>query len=109
MVALGLLRLLASRLTNDLHIGAFERIALWLCVAGLIAVFLTVYAGYFVFESIWSSFYYTPDPTGKNAWLLAQSLSIAVYFVGSILTFNTVRRALGAIVRIPTPVSDAVP
>jgi hypothetical protein len=41
MIALGLARLLASRLTNDLHVGALERIALWLCVAGLIAVFLT--------------------------------------------------------------------
>jgi hypothetical protein len=40
MVALGLARLLASRLTNDLHVGAFERMALWLCVAGPIAVVL---------------------------------------------------------------------
>jgi hypothetical protein len=40
-VALGLARLLASRPTNDLHVGALERLAFWLCVAGLIAVFLT--------------------------------------------------------------------
>jgi hypothetical protein len=106
--ALGLARLLASRLTNDLHVGASERIALWLCVTGLIAVFLTGYTGCFVFDLIWPSFHYTPDPTGKNAWLLAQALSIAVYFLGAILMFNAVRRTLGAIARIPTPVSRAV-
>ncbi|HXY14772.1 MAG TPA: hypothetical protein VEI01_25620 [Terriglobales bacterium] len=56
--------------------------SLWLCVAGLIAVFLTGYVGYFVVDRIWPAYYYTPVAAGKNTWLIAQALSIALYWLG---------------------------
>ena len=64
---------------------------------GLLGVFAVGYPGYFVFDAIWPSYYYSPIATGKNAWLLGQAFFIAVYFAGTILAFNTVRRALNAI------------
>jgi hypothetical protein len=48
-------------------------------------------------NAIWPSFYYSPITAGKNAWLLGQALFIAVYFAGTILAFNAVRRALDAV------------
>jgi hypothetical protein len=64
---------------------------------GLIGVFLAGYPGYFVFDAIWPSFYYSPVAAGKNAWLLSQAFFIAVYFVGAVLMFGDIRRALNAI------------
>jgi hypothetical protein len=64
---------------------------------GLIGVFLVGYPGYFVFDAIWPSFYYSPVETGKNAWLLSQAFFIAVYFIGTMMMFSAVRRALNAI------------
>ena len=96
MVALGLAHLSAARLAPGQATGAGS-LALWLCVVGLIGVFLVGYPGYFVFDAIWPSFYYSPVAEGKNAWLLWQAAFIAVYFVGAMLMFNTVRRALNAI------------
>jgi hypothetical protein len=96
MVALGLAHLIAARLAPGQSTGA-SSLALWLCVVGLFGVFLVGYPGYFVFDAIWPSFYYSPVAEGKNAWLLWQAFFIAVYFVGAMLMFNTVRRALNAI------------
>jgi hypothetical protein len=42
------------------------------------------YPGYFVFDAVWPSFYYSPVADGKNAWLLEQALLIAVCFVGAV-------------------------
>jgi hypothetical protein len=36
--------------------------------------------GYFVVDHIWPSFYYTPIADGKKVWLIAQALSIALYW-----------------------------
>ena len=95
MVALGLAQLTAARLSpRDTGNGAGGSLAFWLCVAGLLGVFAV---GYFVFDAIWPSFYYSPIAAGKNAWLLAQAFFIAVYFMGAILMFNTVRHALNSI------------
>jgi len=64
-------------------------LSLWLCVAGLIAVFLTGYIGYFVVDKIWPSFYYAPVAAGKNVWLLAQACAIGLYWLGLIgITLN---------------------
>jgi hypothetical protein len=92
MVALGLTNMLAARIAP--RSGAESSTALWLCIAGLLGVFAVGYPGYFVFDAIWPSFYYSPVVAGKNAWLLGQAFFIAVYFAGTILAFNTVRRAL---------------
>jgi hypothetical protein len=96
MVALGLAQLIAVRLAPG-HRDNTGFAALWLCVIGLVGVFLVGYPGYFVFDAIWPSFYYSPIAAGKNAWLLWQAFFIGVYFVGAVLMFNMVRRSLNAI------------
>ena len=95
MVAMGLSRLVAGRLLPSRDGGS--SIALWLCVVGLLGVFVVGYPGYFVFDAIWPSFYYSPIAIGKNAWLLGQAFFIALYFTGAVTMFNAVRRALNAI------------
>ena len=94
MVAVGLILLSASRTTGDAGGGTA---ALALCIVGLLGVFAVGYPGYFVFNSIWRNFYYVPDITGKNAWLLGQAFFFAIYFAGMALAFSTVRHALNAI------------
>jgi len=97
MVALGLTRLLAARLSPTERAGTEGPSALLLCVVGLLGVFAVGYPGYFVFDAIWPSFYYSPVAVGTNAWLLGQAFFIAVYFVGAVMMFNAVRRALNSI------------
>jgi hypothetical protein len=36
-------------------------------------VFAVGYPGYFVFDTIWPSYYNTPIPEGKNKWLIGQA------------------------------------
>ena len=97
MVALGLTRLLAGRLSANDPSAANSPAALAMCIVGLLGVFAVGYPGYFVFDAIWPSFYYSPIAVGKNSWLLGQAFFIAVYLAGALLMFNTVRRALNAI------------
>jgi hypothetical protein len=97
MMAMGVARLVAARFSAAASTQADDPLALWLCIIGLIGVFLAGYPGYFVFDSIWPSFYYSPVAAGKNAWLLSQAFFIAVYFVGAVLMFGDIRRALNAI------------
>jgi hypothetical protein len=92
MVAIGLTLVLVAPLSPTLP--AERPAALWLCIAGLLGVFAVGYPGYFVFDAIWPSFYYSPVTAGKDAWLLGQALFIAIYLAGAILAFNAVRRAL---------------
>jgi hypothetical protein len=96
MVAIGLTLMLAARVSST-HPSVEGSAALWLCIVGLLGVFAVDYPGYFVFDAIWPSFYYSPVAAGKNAWLLGQAFFIALYFAGTILAFNTVRRALNVV------------
>lgn len=96
MVALGLTRMVAARVGSggrDLEGPA----ALWLCIVGLLGVFAVGYPGYFVFDAIWPSFYYSPIAAGKNAWLISQACFIVLYFAGFILGFDDARHALNAV------------
>jgi len=97
MVAFGLAHISARRASTRPAGDEANSAALTLCIVGLLGVFAVGYPGYFVFDAIWPSFYYSPVAVGKNAWLLAQALFIAVYFAGTIFAFNTVRRALNAV------------
>jgi hypothetical protein len=101
MVALGLTRMVAARVAPS-DLGAEHPAAPWLCIVGLLGVFAVGYPGYFVFDAIWPSFYYSPIVAGKNAWLLGQAFFIAVYLVGMVLAFTPVRRALD---RVPASAS----
>ncbi|MBR1295889.1 hypothetical protein [Bradyrhizobium sp. AUGA SZCCT0042] len=93
MVAIGLTLMLAARV-SPIRPAAEGSAALWLCIVGLLGVFAVGYPGYFVFDAIWPSYYYSPIATGKNAWLLGQALFIAIYFAGLMIAFGDVRQAL---------------
>src|SRR5215470_4073440 len=97
MVVLGLTRLQTARLSERSAATGDSPTALWLCIIGLLGAFAVGYPGYFVFDAIWPSYYYTPVQAGKNAWLLGQALFIFIYFGGALMMFNTERRALNAI------------
>lgn len=95
MAVIGLTLMTAARmLPNTRH--QLGDVALWLCVLGLLGVFAIGYPGYFVFDAIWPSFYYSPIAVGKNAWLIGQAAFIGVYFIGVALAFEVVRHALNA-------------
>jgi hypothetical protein len=96
MVALGLTQMLAAFIAHDS--GAQSSFALALCIAGLIGVFAVGYPGYFVFDAIWPSYYYSPVAIAKNAWLLGQAFFIAIYFAGMMLAFNDTRHVLTRVV-----------
>ncbi len=89
MVAIGAVYWLLP--ADKVDIERLDHAALWLCVAGLIAIFLTGYVGYFVVNAIWPSFYYTPVAAGKNVWLIAQGFSIALYLIGVVLAYLSIR------------------
>ena len=92
MGALGLTQMLAASISRDP--GADGGAAIALCIAGLLGVFAVGYPGYFVFDAVWPSFYYSPVVAGKNVWLLGQAFFIAVYFTGLVIAFSSARRAL---------------
>ncbi len=87
MVAVGLTTIVLDRLASPVPTS---NLPLWLCVVGLIGVFGVGYAGYFVFDAIWPSFYYSPIATGKNAWLIGQALCILIYFTGILTAFRSI-------------------
>jgi hypothetical protein len=95
MVALGLTRMLAASLSRDTSVQGAA--ALVLCIAGLLGVFAVGYPGYFVFDALWPSFYYSPIAAAKNAWLLGQALFIALYFTGVVLEFGDVTHVLARV------------
>ena len=97
MVAFGVTYLVVGKLSTGNGTGASGSLELWLCVAALVGMFCTGYAGYFVVDAIWPEFYYKPVPAGKNAWLLAQLACIVTYLVGAILVRQRVRGMLRAI------------
>jgi hypothetical protein len=97
MVALGLAEMTSARLLPQGYDLAGNPLPLRLSVIGLIGVFLVGYPGYFAFDRVWPSFYYSPIAEGKNAWLLSQAFFIAVYFVGAFMMFDRVRRTLAAV------------
>ena len=93
MVAIGLTRIVVARVSLQGDIGS-DALAFWLCAIGLIGVFVVGYPGYFAFDAVWPSFFYSPTAVGKNAWLLSQAFFIAIYFAGAVLAFGGLWRAL---------------
>jgi hypothetical protein len=84
---------------DKLETESMDYAALWLCIVGLIATFLTSYIGYFVANAIWPSFFYEPITQGMNAWIGAQAISIALYLFGVVLAFFSIGHVTDA--RIP--------
>jgi hypothetical protein len=95
MIAIGLCYLAIIRQGASPNISRHERIAPTLCAYGLIATLVCAAAGYVICNLFWPNFFFHPVPTGKNVWLAAQGLSIAVYVVGVCYAFAGIRRASG--------------
>ena len=93
MVAIGLCYLAAGRQGASSVVSSNERIALPLCSWGLIAMLVAAAVGYVVGNMIWPNFYFAPVAAGKNAWLAAQGICVAAYFVGLCYAVAGVRRA----------------
>lgn len=96
MVAIGLALMATGRMLQP-PTNQNSATPLWLCIVGLLGVFAVGYPGYFIFDAIWPSFYYSPVATGKNAWLIGQAIFIAVYLAGMMLAFGRARRALNSV------------
>ena len=75
-----------------------ERIALTLCGYGLIAELVTAGVFFVVCNLIWPNFYFEPVQAGKNVWLAVQGISIAVYVVGVMFAFSSIRNRSAALV-----------
>ncbi|KRQ02218.1 hypothetical protein AOQ73_17415 [Bradyrhizobium pachyrhizi] len=92
MVAIGFCYQAINRQGASANISSHERVAPVLCSFGLIATLVSAAAGYVICNYFWPNFYYHAIPTGKNLWLAAQGLSIAVYVVGVCYSFAGIRR-----------------
>jgi len=92
MVAIGLAYLAAGRQGASSSISRNERLALRLCSYGLIAMLVCAAVGYVVCNRLWPNFYFAPVQAGKNIWLAAQGLCVAVVFAGFCYAFGGMRR-----------------
>jgi hypothetical protein len=63
-------------------------------MVGILAEFVTGYAGYFVVNSVWPNFYYTPIQAGKWTWLGLQGISIAIFVVGAMYGYGGIKRVM---------------
>jgi hypothetical protein len=93
MIAIGFCYQALIRQNASLSISSKERIAPALCAFGLIATLVSAAAGYVICNHFWPNFYYEAIEAGKNVWLAAQGLSIAVYVVGICFSFAGIRRS----------------
>lgn len=74
MVALGATRMLSALAAPGGSKPNGSRAWLQLCNIGLFGAFAVGFPGYFVFDAVWPSFYYSPLAAGKNAWLLGSGI-----------------------------------
>jgi hypothetical protein len=93
VVAIGFAYQAVIRQGASLNLSSHERVAPSLCTFGLIATLVSAAAGYVICNYLWPNFYYHAIAPGKNVWLAAQGLSIAVYVVGVCYAFAAIRRA----------------
>ena len=70
--------------------------ALWLCIVGLMAIFVTGYIGNFALNAIWQTYYSAPPTAGeKNVVLIAVGLSAALYLIGVMLAYLSIWHVTG--------------
>jgi hypothetical protein len=97
MVLFGLCYLVSGRaVTKAASPG--ERLALVFCFFGIIAEFVAGYLFYFIVNSIWPNFYFTPIDEGKHLWLGVQGVCIASCLAGAILAAKGIGRAMDTVV-----------
>lgn len=93
MVLFGLCYLVSARGTAS-PASAAEKMALSLCVYGIVAEFLAGIPFYFVVNHMWPDFYFTPIDAGKHLWLGVQGVCILACFIGAVLAVRGIGRAL---------------
>jgi hypothetical protein len=93
MVAIGFCYQAIVRQGTSPTVSSHERVAPVLCAFGLIATLVSAAAGYVICNCFWPNFFFDAVPAGKNVWLAAQGLSIAVYVVGVCYAVGGIRRA----------------
>jgi hypothetical protein len=76
---------------NKLETEALDYTALWLCMVGLIGIFLTGCIGYSVVNAVWPSSASMPVTGRKYVWLIGQGLSMALYLIGVVFAYLSIR------------------
>jgi hypothetical protein len=76
------------------QVSSRERLAVNLRSFGLIAELVSTVGGYIICNIFWPNFYCEPVEMGKNVWLGAQGISIAVYVVGVAFAFIGIRHGV---------------
>lgn len=94
MVAFGTVYLVVGRTNPSEQSYVPSRVGFWLCTVGLLGIFFAGYAGYFIVDSIWPSFYYQPIEAGKHVWLLSQLVCVGFYFADAIVVWRTIDHLL---------------
>ncbi len=74
---------------DELEAETRDYAALWLCVGGLMAVFVTGYVGYYVLNTVWQTLLGT-QPARENAWLLVYGISTGAYLIGVALAYFSI-------------------
>ena len=70
-----------------------KRMAPALCAGGILAEFVSGFAGYYAVAAVWPNFYYTPIAAGKITWLGLQGICIAIYVAGVMCAHGGIKRA----------------
>jgi hypothetical protein len=95
MVLFGLCYMVSDRSTST-PASPGERLALTLCLFGIVSEFVAGYLFYFAVNSIWPNFYFTPIDEGKHLWLGVQGACIALCLAGAVLAVKGIGRAMDA-------------
>lgn len=95
MVLFGVCYLVSARAA--VAVTGAERMALSLCFWGIIAEFVAGYLFYFVVNSMWPNFYFTPIDEGKHLWLGVQGACIALCLIGAVLATKGIGRAMDSL------------
>jgi len=74
---------------DELETETRDYTALWLCVAGLVAITVTGYVGYFILNAVWRSIFGT-ELARETVWLFALGLSAATYLIGVALAYASI-------------------
>ena len=76
---------------DKLETEALDYTAFWLCVVGLIGIFLTGCIGDSVVNVVWRRLDTMALSVKKYIWLIGQGLSMALYLIGVLLAYLSIR------------------
>jgi hypothetical protein len=93
MIPIGLCYVVLGREGSIGSLSGIERMGPTLCVVGILTAFLAGFPGQFAVEAIYPDFYYTPTRAGIWLWLGLQGACIAIYAIGVMTSYATIKRA----------------